>query len=112
MTEIGTATIKIIPEFDAEALTDQVRASVAAALRKIADELDTPAATREPALWGYHIGDRVRYTESGVGPLNVVRVIGAVKRYADDEPYLRLDDPNSAIPGIGHAFNAAQITPA
>ena len=111
MADIGTATIKITPEFDVEDLAAQIRAAVAEALRKMADEMGTPADTREPALWGYHIGDRVRYTETGIGLATVVRVVGEVKR-PDDEPYLRLDDPDGSTPGVGHAFNADQITPA
>lgn len=48
MTEIGTATIKINPVIDIEGLDASIRAAVAQALRKMADEMDTPAAA-EPA---------------------------------------------------------------
>jgi hypothetical protein len=108
VTEISTATIKINPVIDIEGLDAGVRAAVAQVLRKMADEMDTPADTREPALWGYHIGDRVKYTESGMGAAGLVRVIGAVKRDGNDAPYLRLDAPGFG--GIGHAFYDTEIT--
>lgn len=105
MTEIGTATIKINPVIDIEGLDASIRAAVAQALRKMADEMGTPADTREPALWGYHIGDKVRYTEDGEGPAGDVRTIGAV-----DHRGLRLDSEN--YKGAGFASDPSHIIPA
>lgn len=183
MTNTSTATIQIVPEFNVEDFTAQLRVAIAGSLRKIADELDTPAAaptsprysyvqigdregildsqqpgkwsdyglvssnpemaridrqyvesevralnnsdyagddvtwgdifqltpadTREPALWGYHIGDRVKYTEVGEGRTGDVRIVGAVFNGG-----LRLDlSPTTGI-GYGYASRPADITPA
>jgi hypothetical protein len=53
VTEIGTATIKITPEFDVEDFAAQMRVAIAEALRKIADELDTPAAAETAPRFTY-----------------------------------------------------------
>jgi hypothetical protein len=124
VANIGTATIKIIPEFDSEtlaALDDTLREAVAASLRRLADGLtakaqaaaseDTPASP-EPALWGYNIGDRVAYTSRGLGATGTVRVVGAVRRDFDGTPNLRLDHPDRTAPGIGHAYSPSDIRPA
>lgn len=178
MTEINTATIKINPVIDIEGLDASIRAAVAQALRKMADEMDTPAsaepaprftyvqiggregildsqqpgkwsdygsiasnpetakvdrkyveaeaaalnadddvspedlawdaipaATREPALWGYHIGDRVKYTDGTADWLGE-RVVGKVEGLT-----LRLDEP-SGRQGVGQAYSSTEITPA
>lgn len=107
MTEINTATIKINPVIDIEGLDASIRAAVAQALRKMADEMDTPAATREPALWGYYIGDEVRYTEDGEGPVGALRTIGAVE---SGRLGLRLDSED--YEGAGYASDPSHITPA
>lgn len=43
MADMSTATIKITPVLDIEGLDASIRATIAQALRKIADEMGTPA---------------------------------------------------------------------
>lgn len=64
---------------------------------------EVEAILEEPTLWGYKVGDRVRYTHPGDDALLGVRVVGAI-----EVDRLRLDVPGGRK-GIGYANSADRI---
>lgn len=67
------------------------------------DEIE--AVPEEPTLWGYKVGDLVRYTDLADNALLGVRVVGAI----ESEPNrLRLDVPGG-VEGVGRVHSPDRI---
>jgi hypothetical protein len=78
--------------------------------RLAALESPEPTAPDEPTLWGYKVGDLVKYTRVGLGPTGEVRTV----RVVDDGPWarrLRLGIPDDNRE-TGYAYSAVEIEPA